>query len=266
MGATQNSLKQTPRFSNKSKFFKPLVAGSLAVVLGASVASADCTSSPFQTCFVASNGAARPDNFAAIKNNLSFALADKYYHPQWKGTLLEEIHFIHDGISGGPTRISADIDAKKLTITGYTQMAKPSFSIASQDNPMQIGATGSGKLIVDFSPSTIGRTFFLQTGTKNTGAENAFHGNIDVIAGETIPNRVSGFKGEFFGSVKGDITIKNSEAGSEKFFTQWYFSKLEGTFESLAATNYIYFNTRSKHESNAIFMARGSDAHNIIET
>ena len=138
-GAHKNSLDSTLKNLNKSKrFFTPLIAGSLALALSASIANADsCTPNYPYICYVVDSNSSIVNTSTRL-NNLSFKQDSDYYVPQWSSSDVSKVHFIFDNSASNSPDLSASPAGDTLTLTGKTNGKRADFSMRTGvENPLE---------------------------------------------------------------------------------------------------------------------------------
>ena len=257
-GGEGSNLNSPSISSNKSKFFKPVVAGSLALLLTAGIASAaDCdgtsTGTKPQICYGDSTTsvADKTSTFTDLKldaDSTSGVVIPKYENGTSGGTA-EAINTLafkfNTGTTGGgggtSSNPSGSFASGVYTISsGDANTAEQHFVFDGQGKAIQMGADGTGKLSVDFGDGTNDRTFTLQLG--QTTGDFAFKGNIDVVNDETSKTaRTNATLTATFGKdMQGNITI-GEKALSDSTITFKDDAGLQGDFSASSGTNILSF-------------------------
>ena len=218
MGGGGTNLNSSSASSNKSKFFKPVVASSLALFLTAGIASAQCngtaTGSSAKICYGTQAGQETDKTSSFTDLKLEADSTSGIVIPKsTNGTeqAITTLAFRLNGTGTGTTDPSGAFDNGTYTITANQATSgtptEQHFILDGQGKAIQMGADGTGKLSVDFGDGTNDRTFTLQLG--QTTGDFAFKGNIDVVNDETSKTaRTNATLTATFGKdMQGNITI-----------------------------------------------------------
>ncbi|RDU73616.1 hypothetical protein CQA57_04760, partial [Helicobacter anseris] len=268
-GGINNSLNASFSSNNSKRFFKPLVASSLALFLSANIASATCNST------TSTSGAP----VFCYGNDASSAAEWKVSGISWNGGA--------SGIGGGlflPTKDQTAITTLKINFNSATS-SNPSiaftdsnatgtittnnnyFSIVGSEfqssvgggKGIQIGNTGNGTLYVDLGSQT-GKTFVLDLSKTQTG-NTSFAGNITVTGGAN--NADLKFKETF----KGNIILRGYGANLTATFEKEMIGNIGGiggNGSSSAGTLTAKFNNGAKLTGN-IQTGRADDANDFVK-
>ena len=208
------TLQNHPAVSSKSiSLFKPIIAGSLAAMLGASVASA--ASVPCNTSGTTPSLCFR--DTATGLTDLDFTISGNAFAPTHSNTPIENLLFkFYDGTT--PTGSWAE-DTKTYTITSPRSSTGDKFTLSGNGKGMVMGANGTGTLTIDFAPVGMDnrRTFELKLENVNDNTL-AFKGNIFIYAGkgdgQPDEARNAKFDGRFSGKgMEGNIRIAHPIGG-----------------------------------------------------
>ena len=150
---TMNDTKNIFVSFGRGRFFTPVIASSLAIMLGVNVASADCFGLNAKFCAGLYDGNGSFSNpipgLSTIEQSFSFKNDGNYYVPIWDSNVLNEIKFVF--ISDIKDGISGDYDNAKgaATITAAS-ISSPEVRVGleslDRDTPFKIGNDGRGKL------------------------------------------------------------------------------------------------------------------------
>ena len=187
-GGYRNTLQNHPVISGKSiSLFKPIIASSLAAMLGVSVASAAAT------CDATSTGSIPSlcfNSAATNLNDLEFPVSGNIFTPTHKensqgapSTTIEQLVFKFDSGTSATPSGQWDIDKKAYTIS--KTRGEGTFTLDGRGKGMVMGANSTGTLFVDFDPDGQAnkRVFELKLGSMQADAL-ALKGNIAILAGE----------------------------------------------------------------------------------
>ena len=253
--------------SKKTRLFTPIIAGSLAVMLGASVASAACAGPNPKICIETdrpNGGTITPNGWHTIQKTLGFVKEGGIsYMPAWDKNVLEELRF--NFVEGSP-EIKSSGSGNKATITllNNTRDARIQLFGVNQDSPLQIGKNGNGKLIVDFGNSSQDRRFDLVA--KSTKTSYAFMGNIDIILGKETGS-FEAFYGGFYYDIKSNIKVTSNfkQTSSENDFRFYNdYTDLYGNFDAFAGINHLRFYGQNSYIYGSVSANNQGTYNNIV--
>ena len=220
------------------------------MMLGASVASADCDGPNPQLCMGLYNGQDRidrtPQGWDTVWRNLDFGrYGSNIYTPTWGQTILDNLRFEFaegtEGINGSLTS-SNGATIKFSSSPSISYVSKIILEGKNQESPIQMGKDGNGKLTVDFgTDSSFSRAFVLYI--KSTREAYAFRGNIDIILGAR-DNNFAALTSMLYNDFKGNIKITTNLATTPmrtefKFYNNY--TDLRGNFDAFAGNNSLIF-------------------------
>ena len=231
--------------------FRPIVAGSLALLLGVGVANARL-STP-----AGCSGVAAGDfpmvcyqqyvPFYAKKldtNDLTWSsvsgLSD-VVTPQANSSNVEEFKFVLKGTGGTAGTPSASASGSTYTITSNLNSWQ-SFILDGGEKSIQLN-DGNGKLVVDFADGNHDRTFSLNlTGGQfaQGAASFSFKGNIELVSSNNPTNGRAKFIAGFAKDMMGNITIQDKGVGKSDI-TFKAGANLRGNFEARSGINTLIF-------------------------
>ena len=205
----------TKSLNNSKRFFTPIVASSLALFLGATLAKANTISCDNSTqpslCY---NGA------DTGLSDIKFETSGNTFTPQHTNgatTTIENLEFqFHGGASNNPT---GSWDSSKNTyiiksVTGGDEI----FTLNGNGKGMKMGESGDKTLTIYFaeSDSDNRRVFTLNLGGVDSNTY-AFEGKLVVQPGKGWANGDEAHNGKFVGvfggkGVKGDIAMNKKQA------------------------------------------------------
>ena len=269
---TVNGTKNIFASFGRGRFFTPVIASSLAIMLGANVASADCFGLNAKFCAGLYDGngsfSGPIPGLSTIEQSFSFKNDNNYYAPTWDSNVLNEIKFvfisdIKDGVSGkydsakGVATITAASISSPEVIVGLESL--------DQDTPFKIGNNGGGKIVVDFSALPQSRVDSFTLVARGNKTDWSFMGNIDIILGQGSSKNPA-FNGAFDHNVLSTITITSPFDGT-KSMSGWVFNNdetyLKGDFDASAGINYLHFNGNRNSIRGSIYAKKQGVQNNI---
>ena len=247
--------------------FTPIVAGSLALLLSASLSQANepqgCNiqssgSDKPLICYIMGTGAEQTEFIGNIKWEEDSST--NFYSPMFNSSSgvqptsnIETLTFKYNtAVTTGqkqPTGIGFNTT---FTISSNNDRTQK-FFLDGKGKAIQMGAAGAGTLKVDFGRGNDSRREFhlnLDNPTDGTKASTPiFKGNIEITAGKGNPKageeKNSKFIGVFGGKgIEGKIQISSTEGNTNGHITQLLFrdgADLKGNFEASAGVNKVVF-------------------------
>ena len=264
-GGEGSNLNSSSASSNKSKFFKPVVASSLALLLTAGIASAQCdaidtANSKNGICF---DGTLLDDSKLA-----SFSWEGDNGVVSPKSATTGDISTLLFQFNAGATSSdpSGSFDEAKKTYTIVSNKDEGVFELNSGEKAIKIPSATDGKkgaLEIDFGEGTKPRSFTLDLSAV-THNGFAFDGDIKVKEG-TADRTGAVFSADFGKDMIGNITI-GEKALSSSDITFKDGANFDGDFSAESGENLITF----EKKADAISVITGKveakkEASNLID-
>ena len=259
---------KTTSFTNQSicakMRFTPIVAGSLALLLSASLSQANepqgcniqSSSDKPLICHIMGTGAEQTEFASDIKWEKDSST--NFYSPMFNSSSgqptgnIETLEFKYNTAIDTGAQPTGTGSGTTFTISSNNNQTQK-FFLDGKGKAIQMGATGTGTLKVDFGRGNDSRREFhlnLDNPTDGTKANTPiFKGNIEITAGKGNPKageeKNSKFVGVFGGKgIEGNIKISSTEGNTNGHITQLLFrdgADLKGNFEASAGVNKVVF-------------------------
>ena len=261
---------KTTSFTNQSMCakmrFTPIVAGSLALLLSASLSQANepqgCdvkngSNDKPVVCYIMGTGAEQlPFNGIKWEKDAS----SDFYSPMFNSSgggqptgNIETLTFKYNTATTTGQKQPTGIGFGTTFVISSNNDRTQKFFLDGKGKAIQMGAAGAGTLKVDFGRGNDSRREFhltLDNPTDGTKPSTPiFKGNIEITAGKGNPKageeKNSKFVGVFGGKgIEGKIQVSSTEGNTNGHITQLLFrdgADLKGNFEASAGVNKVVF-------------------------
>ena len=262
---------KTTSFTNQSMCakmrFTPIVAGSLALLLSANLSQANepqgCdikngSNDKPVVCYIMGTGVEQTEFIGNIKWEKDSST--DFYSPMFNSSSgvqptgnIETLTFKYNTKQTTGLAQPTGIGFGTTFVISSNNDRTQKFFLDGKGKAIQVGATGTGMLKVDFGRGNDSRREFhltLDNPTDGTKANTPiFKGNIEITAGKGNPKageeKNSKFVGVFGGKgIEGKIQISSTEGNTNRHITQLLFrdgADLKGNFEASAGVNKVVF-------------------------